>query len=161
MNYLQLSIYLIKYNARIIFGSKLLYFLLAALFIFLSITIGNLIAGETMEAEDAFTLLLFIGLLLVFYPLTFGIQSDKDARTLEIIFGIPNYRYRVWLVRMFMIFVMSFFMMLFLGWLLKISLIDYSVFQVVWLVMYPLMFLGSLILLIKTVYFLMPIEYDF
>jgi len=85
-----------------------------------------------MEAEDAFTLLLFIGLLLVFYPLTFGIQSDKDARTLEIIFGIPNYRYRVWLVRMFMIFIRIF-----------------------------LVSVGSLILLIKTVYFLMPIEYDF
>jgi len=96
-------------------------------------------------------LLLFIGSLLVFYPLTFGIQSDKDARTLEIIFGIPNYRYRVWLMRMLMIFAMAYLMILFLGWLLRISLIEYMVLQTVTQVMFPLVFLGLLTFWLSTV----------
>jgi hypothetical protein len=54
-------------------------------------------------------LLLFPCLLLIFYPVVFGIQNDEDNRILEIIFGIPNYRYKVWGVRMLMIYVANYF----------------------------------------------------
>ncbi len=151
MNQLHLTIQMIKYNAKIIFGNKLLYFLIAALIVFLAVTIGNLAAGNALDNQDAFSLLLFIGALLVFYPLTFGIQSDKDARTLEIIFGIPDYRYRVWLMRMLMIFAMAFVMMLALAWLLNATLVDYKVLPTIINVMYPLMFLGFLSFFLSTI----------
>ena len=32
----------------------------------------------------------FPALLLIFYPMVFGIQRDEDARMLEILFGIPD-----------------------------------------------------------------------
>ncbi len=142
---------MVKYNVQIIFGNKLLYFMLAAILIFLAIAVGNLIAGETFELDGAFSLLLFIGTLLAFYPLTFGIQSDKDSRTLEIIFGIPDYRFRVWLLRMAMVFFMCFLMLLLLGFLLRISLIEYNIFKVVNQVMFPLVFLGMLTFLVSTI----------
>lgn len=44
-----------------------------------------------------YSMLLVPSILLIFYPTCFGIQNDQDAKTLEIIFGIPNYRYKIWL----------------------------------------------------------------
>lgn len=151
MKWLQLSIQMMKYNARIIFGNKLVYFLIAAILIFMAIAVGNLFAGETFEEDGTFSLLLFIGALLIFYPVTFGIQNDKDARTLEIIFGIPDYRYRVWLMRMVMIVAMSIVMLFLLGSLLRISLIEYGVFHMVIQVLFPLIFLGMLAFFVSTI----------
>ncbi len=64
-----------------------------------------------MCIEDIYGLLAFPAILLVFFPSVFGIQSDADQRTLEIIFGIPDYRYKVWLVRYLMILVLVFLLL--------------------------------------------------
>ena len=107
---------LVRYNLKIIFSGKFIYFLLAALFIFGFITVLNLFNPESQLTEaDMFWLLLVPGVLLIFYPVTFGIQNDVDNRMLEIIFGIPNYRYKVSLVRLLLIFTVSFVMLLLLS----------------------------------------------
>ena len=102
---------LARYNMRIIFGGKFVYFLLAAVVFYL--VIGGITAfdNDWIWVSEIYGLISFPAILLAFYPTVFGIQSDADARTLEIIFGIPNYRYRVWLVRYFMILVMVFLML--------------------------------------------------
>ena len=102
---------LARYNMRIIFGGKFVYFILAAFIFFL--VFGTIIALDNnfMRIEDIYGLLAFPGILLVFYPSVFGIQSDADARTLEIIFGIPDYRYKVWLVRYVMILILVFLLL--------------------------------------------------
>ena len=41
-------------------------------------------------------ILMFPSMLLIFYPAVFGIQNDEDSRILEILFGIPDYKYKVW-----------------------------------------------------------------
>ena len=84
---------LARYNMRIIFGGKFIYFILAAFIFFL--VFGTIIALDNsfMRIEDIYGLLAFPAILLVFFPSVFGIQSDADARTLEIIFGIPDYIY--------------------------------------------------------------------
>ena len=55
-----------------------------------------------------YNILMFPCLLLIFYPAVFGIQNDEDSRILEILFGIPDYRYKVWGVRLLMIYVVIF-----------------------------------------------------
>lgn len=102
---------LARYNMRIIFGGKFVYFLLAAVVFYL--VIGGITAfdNDWIRVSEIYGLIAFPAILLAFYPTVFGIQSDADARTLEIIFGIPNYRYRVWLVRYFMILLMVFLML--------------------------------------------------
>lgn len=54
--------------------------------------------------ESAYYLMILPGLLLIFYPSAFGIQNDVENRTIELLFGIPNYRYKVWLVRLGIIY---------------------------------------------------------
>ncbi len=97
---------------KIIFGGKFIYFTLAAFIFFL--IFGAIVAFEESELEvaDIFGLLAFPAILLIFYPAVFGIQNDADQRTLEIIFSIPDYRYKVWLLRFVMVLVLAFFLLI-------------------------------------------------
>ena len=99
----QNTISLARYNMRIIFGGKFVYFILAAFIFFLVFGTITALESSDMNIDEVYGLLAFPAILLVFFPSVFGIQSDADQRTLEIIFGIPDYRYKVWLVRYLMI----------------------------------------------------------
>jgi len=115
---------LARHNLRIIFGGRFVYFLLASLIFFLVVGTITALDNEYIWLSEIYGLIAFPAILLAFYPSVFGIQSDADQRTLEIIFGIPNYRYRVWLLRYLMILVLV-FLMLFpfagLSWYLLVS----------------------------------------
>lgn len=141
---------MIGYNIRIIFANKFVYFLGAAILVFLAFTIGNLMSSGSMQVEDAFGVLTLSGALVLFYPLTFGIQSDKDARTLEIIFGIPNYRYRVWLLRNLLILVIAFIFIVLLSLIINVSLVSFNPLVMAWQVLFPLLFMGMLAFFIST-----------
>jgi len=101
---------LARYNMTIIFGGRFIYFILAAFLFFL--VFGTIIALNENEITlgTIYGLLSFPAVLLVFYPSVFGIQNDADQRTLEIIFGIPNYRYKIWMVRLIMVLLLVFFL---------------------------------------------------
>ena len=88
---------MIRYNLRIIFANKFIWFLIAALAVFLFFAVQTVINRGSMGEDTIYSLLIFPGILLIFYPTVFGIQNDDDSRMLEILFGIPNYRYKVWL----------------------------------------------------------------
>jgi hypothetical protein len=142
---------MIFYNLKIIFGNKFIYFLLGAVGLFLLITILNLAQGQVLSPSSVYEILILVGALLLFYPIAFGIQSDKDARTLEIIFGIPDYRFRVWFMRVLLIYTITFLFVLLLGFLLKISLTNFPLFKMGMSVMFPLFFMGFLAFFLSTV----------
>ena len=102
-----------RYSLRIIFANKFIYFFLAAIIFFLLVTVIHLFSTSNAEVSDVYYLLLFPGLLLIFYPAAFGIQNDEDSRMLENIFAIPNYRYKVWLPRLVMIYLLVFILLIF------------------------------------------------
>jgi hypothetical protein len=142
---------MIRYNLKIIFGNRFIYFLISAIVLFLFIVGLNLFNGETISEAGVYRVLILTGALLLFYPAAFGIQSDKDARTLEIIFGIPDYRYRVWLMRLLLIYAITFIILVLLSQLIYFSLLPFSIFEVNVQVMVPLAFLGFLTFFLSTV----------
>jgi hypothetical protein len=135
----------IRYNLQIIFGNKFIYFLIGAMIFYLFVVTVNVLSGHaSMEMEDIYVLLLVPGILLMFYPTTHGIQNDSDRRTLEILFGIPNYRYKVWLVRLAIIVLLVTGILWFLA-LLSVGLFSlHSPTQLTLQVMFPLVFLGCM-----------------
>ena len=141
---------LARYNMRIIFGGRFVYFILAALIFFL--LFGTIIAleGNEMELENIYSLLGFTAILLVFYPTTFGIHNDADQRTLEIIFGIPDYRYKVWLLRFLMVLVLTFLLLIPFAGLAYYALLDFPVFRMILQVMVLAVFASSLGFMIST-----------
>ncbi|MEA1886078.1 MAG: hypothetical protein U9N72_02565, partial [Bacteroidota bacterium] len=103
---------MVKYNLKIIFANRFIWFLLGAVAFYIGLTLIYVFTEDVSRVEDLYGVFVFCGILLVFYPAVFGIQNDQDARTIEILFGIPNYRYKVWLVRIILIYVIAFTILL-------------------------------------------------
>lgn len=149
-NRLSILIKMIRYNLKIIFANKFIWFLLAALGIFLFFAIQLVLQRETMGEDTIYGLLIIPGILLIFYPSVFGIQNDDDSRMLEILFGIPNYRYKVWLVRLIMIYTLVFIIILAFSWLASVLLYDINEIEMSYQLMYPVVFMGSLSFMFST-----------
>ena len=134
---------IIRTNLKIIFANKFIYFLLAALgFYLLLVIIGLFDEDWYPEVEEVYYMLLFPGLLLIFYPTAFGIQNDMDSRMLEILFGIPNYRYKVWLIRLVIVLLVVYLMMVFLCYISVYTIMTVPVFEMAIQLMFPIFFLG-------------------
>jgi hypothetical protein len=122
---------LARYNIRIVFGGRFVYFILASFGFFLLLGTIRAFDDSYLWIHDVYGLLIFPAILLVFYPSAFGIQSDADQRTLEIIFGIPDYRYKVWLVRMIMVLVIVYALLFPMAALAHYALVSIPVFEMV------------------------------
>lgn len=150
-NYLTLIYKMIIYNLRIIFSNRFIWFLAGSILIYIGLSVLYVFTNDISRMEDLFGIFLFSGILLVFYPSVFGIQNDLDARTIEILFGIPNYRYKVWLVRIILIFLIAFCIMLVFTMLSSFFIVKFQILNMTWKVMLPVIFLGIMAFMLSTV----------
>jgi hypothetical protein len=142
---------MVKYNMKVIFGNRFIWFVLAALAFYFFIAIVNVLDGDQIDEGFIYGLQIMPGILLIFYPMTFGIQNDLDAGILEILFGIPDYRYKVWLVRLILVFTLVFLMMFVLTAMSYFLMVPVNIFEITWHVMFPIYFLGSMAFLFSTI----------
>lgn len=142
---------MIIYNLRIIFANRFIWFLAGSVIFYMGLSVIYVFDNNVSRMEDLYGVFLFCGILLVFYPSAFGIQNDQDARTIEILFGIPNYRYKVWLVRIILIFVIAFLIMLVFTSLSSFLIVKFPVLGMSAQVMYPVLFLGLMAFMLSTV----------
>lgn len=150
-NSIQLIGKMIRYNFRIIFAGRFIWFLLAAFAFFVFITVTGVLNGTNPDEGYVYDCLLFPAVLLIFYPMTFGIQNDVDAGILEILFGIPDYRYKVWLVRVVLVLVLVTLILCGFTALSYIFLTPLNLFEMTRQVMYPVFFLGSMAFMFSTI----------
>ena len=141
---------MIVYNLRIIFANRFIWFLAGSVMFYLGLSVIYVFDQDVSNMSDLYGIFLFSGVLLVFYPTAFGIQNDQDARTIEILFGIPNYRYKVWLVRIVLIFVIAFLIMLFFTFLSSVLIVKFRFVNMTAQVMVPVLFLGVLAFMLST-----------
>jgi hypothetical protein len=142
---------MILYNLRIIFANKFIWFLVGSVLFYAGISVITAFSDDVTRMEDLYGLFIFCGILLVFYPSVFGIQNDQDARTIEILFGIPNYRYKIWLVRIILIFVIAFLIMMAFTFLSSVLVVKFPFFNMTMQVMVPVIFLGMMAFMLSTV----------
>jgi len=141
----------IVYNLRIIFANRFIWFLTGSVIFYLGISVIYVLSNDVSKMDDLYGVFLFSGLLLVFYPSVFGIQNDQDARTIEILFGIPNYRYKVWLVRIVLIFIVAFLIMLVFTFLASVLIVKFRFINMTAQLMFPILFLGLMAFMLSTV----------
>jgi len=142
---------MIVYNLRIIFANRFIWFLAGSVLFYVGLSVIYVFSNDVSRMNDLYGVFLFSGLLLVFYPSAFGIQNDQDARTIEILFGIPNYRYKVWLVRIVLIFVIAFLIMLVFTFLSSVLIVKFRFVNMTAQVMLPVLFLGLMAFMLSTV----------
>ena len=144
-NTINLLYNLANYNMKIIFANRFIIFLIVSVVIFLIFAVTNVLDPDSSsEAMDVYYILLFIGIILIFYPTVFSIQTDIDTRTIELLFGIPNYRYKVWLIRLVNIYVLIFGITLMLSMLSTLIFVPVNILKMSFQLMFPVFFLGSL-----------------
>ena len=141
---------MIRYNLRIIFANRFIWFLISAFAFFAFFTIQSVLQGNTIVDGTIYNLLIFPGILLIFYPSAFGIQNDDDSRMLEILFGIPNYRYKVWLVRLIMIYVLIYIIIVLFAGIASVLLYRINILEMSYQLMYPIVFMGSMAFMFST-----------
>ncbi len=140
----------IQYNIKIIFGNKFIYFLIAAV-VFYLVLVGVMLFADWVPGEsDIYGILIFPGLLIMFYPVVYNIQSDKDSRMLEIIFGVPNYRYKVYLLRFGISILLLLLVILAMSGFASIAILRVNIFEMVYRLSYTLLFMSSLAFLLST-----------
>jgi hypothetical protein len=141
---------MVVYNLRIIFANRFIWFMTGAILFFLGMIIIYAIQVDFTRIRDLYMVHLISALLIIFYPTAFGIQNDQDARTIEILFGIPNYRYKIWLVRVLLIFVIGFLIMMVFSAMTSFLIVRVNIFDLTVQVMAPTLFLGMMAFMLST-----------
>lgn len=135
----------IRYNATNVFAGKSIYFLILAIVLLFAVTIFYVLNNDAPpDAQAVYYFLLVPGVLLIFYPSAYSIQSDADSRMIETLFGIPDYRYKVWLARNLTHYLIVAVLLLLLAVLCRLGLATFSLNSMLFHLMFPVVFLGSL-----------------
>lgn len=142
--YLRYSFRLVGYNLKVVFGNKFVYFFAASLIFYFLITLVNLFSSDAVTPQGVYYQLMFPGLLLIFFPTVFGIQNDADARVLEIVFGIPNYRYKVYLLRLTIVLAIQLLYLYLLATMSNYLLVNVPIQAYALRLMVPIAFFGML-----------------
>jgi hypothetical protein len=150
-SYLLLLYKLITYNVKVIFGNKFIYFVVAAFLFFAFIITLTIFDDPDFDEAVIYGFLVFPGLLLIFYPIAYGIQNDDDSKMLETIFGIPNYRYKVWLVRFILTIGVAAVILVVLANLANLTLYRFNILPMVGQVLFPITFLSAFGFMLSTV----------
>lgn len=149
--YIMLIIKVVRYNLKIIFAGKFFWFLLAAFAFFAFFMFQQAWNRGEINEGTIYNLLLFPCLLLIFYPVVFGIQNDEDNRILEIIFGIPNYRYKVWGLRMLMVYAANYVILIVFSYVARLLLYPVNIFEMAAQLLFPMLFFGNLAFMFSTI----------
>ncbi len=148
---LDIILRLSHYNVKIVFGNKFVYFVLSAVIFYILTVVINLFSDSEITEATGYYMLLVPSILLIFYPMCFGIQNDQDAKIIEIIFGIPNYRYKVWLFRLLIAYVICFAITLVLALLTDWLLVEVPPLKLAGQTMMPVLFVGTLCFMLSTI----------
>ncbi len=141
-----------RYNAGNVFAGKFIYFLLLSIALLLVVTVIYVLNNELPpDAEAVYYILLVPSMLLVFYPSAYSVQSDIDARMIETLFGIPDYRYKVYLVRNLVQYTVVAGLLVVLALFCRLALAEFSIFSMVFHLMFPVVLISSVGFMVSTI----------
>lgn len=128
-----------------------MYFIFSAIGFYI-LTVGlSLFSDAEITMATGYNMMLVPAILLIFYPTCFEIQNDQDAKIIEIIFGIPNYRYKVWLFRLLIAYVICFVLILLLAAVTHWLVVEVPPLDLTLQTMVPTLFTGLLCFMLSTI----------
>lgn len=134
-----------RYNVFTSFSGKFIYVFIMAIVLFLIIVFLHVLNNDASpNTENVYNFLLIPGVLLIFYPSAFSIQNDMDSRMIETLFGIPDYRYKIWLMRSLTQYIVIAGFLFVLTVLCRLGLAEFSVSSMLFHLIFPIIFIGSL-----------------
>ncbi len=150
MNIMKNISLLARYNFKILFGGKYLLFAVLSLLFLCYLLFQAAYSGRELDESVVAGEMLLPSLLLIFYPTTYGIQRDEEAKILEIFFCIPNYMYKVWLLRLLFIFTACYINLLAFSYLAHLLLCPVDVVSMANNTIFMVVFFGSMAFWLST-----------
>ncbi len=151
-NKLKTLIDFFRYNAGSVFAGKFIYFVFFAIVVFLTvIVIYTLDTSMPATSESIYYFLIVPGILLIFYPSTYAIDSEVNTRMIETLFGIPDYRYKVFMARNVTQYIVVIALLLILAVFCKFALADFPILTMMFHILFPIIFIGSLSFMMATI----------
>lgn len=147
----KLTMRIVSDNLKIVFGGKFIYFLIAALSFYFVFTGVMLFSDSKQDDSTIYGFLIFPGILTAFYPAIYSIQNDKDSRMIEMIFSVPDYRYKVYLVRFIIAVLLMWAALLFMAGFTWFAIIQIPVLKMVYHLMFPLTLIACIGFLFSTI----------
>ena len=142
----------LRYSAGQVFAGRFVWFLLLAVALFLAIAVIYTASEKVPPGPDlVYYFLLPPAVVLVIYPSAYSVQSEVDAGMVETLFGIPDYRYKVWLARQAVQLLVSAVLLAGLAAFCRLALTDFAVREMVFHLMFPVAFLSGAGFLLATV----------
>ncbi len=151
MNGLKNIFKLAQYNFKILFGGRYIIFIILALLLFVFQVFNAAYYGASLSESVVFENLIYPSMLLIFYPATYGIQKDSECKILEIFFCIPNYMYKVWLLRLVFVIIACLLDIMLFGLLSHLLLCPVDILLMTYHVMFIVLLFGSMALFLSTV----------
>lgn len=142
---------LAKYNFKILFGGKYFLFMVLSFVYFCYLLFHAAYSGTALDEEVVAANMIMPSLLLVFYSATYGIQKDEETKILEIFFCIPNYMYKVWLLRLLFIFTACYVNVVIFSYMAHLLLCPVEVFAMANNTIFVVVLFGSLAFWLSTV----------
>jgi hypothetical protein len=142
----------IRLNEKFIFSQKFLYFFFGVLLYFLIFCITNYLSesGERISEESIYLWFLCIpGIALVFYPSMTLVLSETENRTIETIFSTAGSKYKVWLMRICVLYLYVALIIFLLSFLSFMFISDFEFFGYFFHSLFPPILISSLIILLS------------
>ena len=134
----------LRYSARQVFAGRFAWFLALAVALFLLIAVIHTAEEKVPPGPDVvYYFLLVPGVVLVIYPSAYALQSEVDAGMVETLFGIPDYRYKVWLARHAVLLLAAAAVLSGLALFCRFALADFAVHEMVFHLLFPVAFLAG------------------
>ena len=141
----------IQFSTKVVFINKFMYFLLIALAAYILMVNTLIFSDNEVTLSMMYFVLMLPAILFIFYPTCFSIQNDEDSKIVELIFGIANYRYKTWLMRLFIAYVICFIMIYLLTEFSNWGIIDIPVLEMTIHVMISTFFAGMLCFMLSCI----------
>lgn len=139
----------IRLQTQVIFSHKFVWFILAVLsFIGLMYAVNyQLPTRERMEPEDVYIIIMTMPLLVLAVYLNMqAIVTEKEQRTLEVMFTTAGSRYKVWLLRLGTLNILLCLLTFVISILVFFTFMDFSIPGMTWNTFGTVFFVGNLTL---------------
>jgi len=147
--------HVIRLNEKFIFSQRFLFFFGGVLLYFIIFCVVNYFksSAERIGEGGIFMWLLIIpGIALIFYPSMSIITSEIENRTIEVIFSTADSRYRVWLARIFTLYLSLALIIFVLCGLSFIFISDFPFWGSFFHSLFPPIFISSVIIMLSVIF---------
>lgn len=147
MNVIKTMFSLFNLNVKLLFSNRFFYFILGIILYFGIVTFINYLTepGDQIVGENVYIAIIVLPfLVLTVFLSSFILPSEMENNTIESLFSISGSIYKVWLIKIAVMYVALSLLILFLEILTYFMITDFKILNTYFQSLFPLYFTGGM-----------------